>query len=195
MDINKLTKEDIHTYTYSYLWADDINAAYPEAWELLEIDYTHDHHLCGCGCGDLPRNNHYMPGHDQKHYGKLLRRWQAADLAGRIALIREAQLSTTNGVWGKFMDRTGFDIIRGGVMGEWKYYVIRNAKTMVTKVGRWAYPVVADIETRTFYRSSTPIKDQFQAGHSFDTPVDYKQVGYLYQILEAQAEAELGVTA
>jgi hypothetical protein len=201
MDINKLTQEDINDYARVYLWADDINVAYPEAWALPQDRYEHDHHLCGCGCGDSPSGyNHYLPGHDQKHYGKLVRRWQAADLADQIALVHEARSTTTDGVWSKFMDRTGFDIIRGGVamsdMNIAKSYVIHHSKKMVIKVGRWVYPVVASVEGRTFYRSTTPIKDNFQAGHDFSIEVTHDQgITTLVQMAIAQTVEGMGVTA
>ena len=196
MDINNLTPEDINNYARIYMWGDDINVSYPEAWVLPAESYKHDHHSCGCGCGDLPLHNHYLPGHDQKHYGTLVRRWQAANLTEKLELIREAQASTTDGVWSKFMERTEFDIIRGGVMGEWKYYVIHRAKTTVIKVGRWVYPVVTDVQGRTYYRSTTPIKDNFQAGHDFSIEVTNDQgITNLVQIAIAQTVEGMGVTA
>lgn len=196
MDINNLTEKDITDYVRTYLWGDDINVAYPEAWALPRVRYDHDFSYCGCGCGDVPRNNHYLPGHDQKHYGQLIRRWQDADLAGRVALVHEARSTTTDGVWSKLWDRVGFRLIRGGIamsdMDSAKWYVVHKASTLVTKVGRWVYPVVLGVEGESFYRSSTPIKDVFQAGHSFDIPVGIESVTSLNDMMQEQ---QLGVTA
>lgn len=204
MDMKNLTWDSIREYTKTYMWGDAPKNAYPADWELWPedahvdeycwVDHTNDpheprnHHLycCHCGCG-RETNGWYNPGHDQKHYGALIREWQMAiNNRDRARIIRNAKRHTTDGVWDKFKNRCGFDIVRG-VGG--KDYFMLNLHTAVTKIGRWYYPVVSDV-TGKAHRSTKPIKDHFDADHNFEIEVDYVDVEYLSDIHYAQKAAK-----
>lgn len=209
MDMKNLTSEALRKYTRTYLWGDDTpKNTYPAEWQLHPEGAHTDSHCwvdhgtdtsrhwacCKCGCGETT-NGWYNPGHDQKHYGALLREWRVAyNTSDRLRIIRNAQRHTTEGVWAKFMNRTGFDIMRGKLGDDTTYFAMDDTKTAVTKVGRWYYPVVASLTGKT-YRSSTPIKDTFEAGHVFDIEVSLKDVEYLWLIKEAQEKAREEVAA
>jgi hypothetical protein len=213
MDMKNLTPEALRKYTRTYLFGDEPKNTYPAEWQLhpegaftdefcwadhteeLHTPRDHHHYCCHCGCGQVT-NGWYNPGHDQKHYGKLLREWgMAVNNSDRLRIIRNAQKHTTNGVWSKFMNRTGFTIERGYAgEGDITYIAFHDAKTAVTKVGRWYYPVVTSL-TGKAYRSSKPIKDTFEAGHVFEIEVSLKDVEYLWLIKEAQEKAKEAVAA
>ena len=213
MDMKNLTPEALRKYTRTYMWGDDTpKNTYPAEWQLhpegaftdefcwadhteeLHSPRDHHHYCCHCGCGQVT-NGWYNPGHDQKHYGKLLREWQMAyNTSDRLRIIRNAQKHTTNGVWAKFMNRTGFDIVRGTLGDDTTHFAMDETKTAVIKVGRWYYPVVYSL-TGKAYRSSKPIKDTFEAGHVFDIKVSIADVEYLWLIKEAQEKAREEVAA
>jgi|DEB0MinimDraft_10_1074344.scaffolds.fasta_scaffold00185_12 hypothetical protein len=214
MDMKNLQWEDIHKYTRVYMWGDEPKNTYPAEWQLHPedahtdafcwVDHTDEFTpalankhwaCCHCGCGQ-PANNWYVPGHDQKHYGALLREWgMAVNNSDRLRIIRNAQEHTTNGVWSKFMNRTGFTIERGYAgEGDLTYVAFHDVKTAVTKVGRWYYPVVYSTTGRA-YRSSKPIKDTFEAGHTFDIKVSIADVELLWDIMEAQKKEKEEVAA
>lgn len=213
MDIKNLTYETIQKYTRIYRWGTDTpKNTYPVKWQLhpegaftdefcwadhtqeLHSPRDHHHYCCHCGCGEMT-NGWYNPGHDQKHYGKLLREWRVAfNTSDRLRMIRNAQKHTTDGVWAKFMNRTGFDLMHGVSDEGLVHFAMADVKTAVTKVGRWYYPVVYSL-TGVAYRSSTPIKDTFEAGHVFDIEVNVKDVELLWDIMEAQEKAKKGEVA
>jgi hypothetical protein len=213
MDMKNLTPEALRKYTRTYLFGDEPKNTYPAEWQLhpegaftdefcwadhteeLHTPRDHHHYCCHCGCGQVT-NGWYNPGHDQKHYGKLLREWgMAVNNSDRLRIIRNAQKHTTNGVWSKFMNRTGFTIERGYAgEGDITYIAFHDVKSAVTKVGRWYYPVVCSL-TGKAYRSSKPIKDTFEAGHVFEIEVSLKDVEYLWLIKEAQEKAKEAVAA
>jgi ABC-type transport system substrate-binding protein len=210
MDMNNLTLEDIREYTSIYMWGDAPKNQYPSDWEVHPddahvdeycwADHTNDPdfprtgHMwcCHCGCGRVA-NTWYLPGHDQKHYGALIREWQVAvNNRDRARIIRNAQKHTTDGVWSKFMTRTAIRIVRGA---EGKVYFMSGILTAVTKVGRWYYPVLSDVTGR-LVRAVKPIKDEFDAGHQFEyADIDRADVEYLYEIINAQIAARETVTA
>jgi hypothetical protein len=203
MDMQNLTSSDIWTYTRVYMWGTDTpKNSYPASWELWNEDdnhvdeycwvdhtgeYTPSHSTshwacCRCGCGQTA-NVWYLPGHDQKHYGALLREWSVAvNNRDRGRIIRNAQKHTTDGVWAKFMTRTGFNLVRDD---EGRTFFMMDLYQAVVKVGRWYYPVVIGTDGKA-YRSTTSIKKTFDAGHSFEIEVAINDVEFLTDIRHAQ---------
>lgn len=203
MDINHLTIEDIFRYgrdkQFAYLSGDyQYCNTYPEVWtipDLAEFECEYDHSddryastslyhygCCKCGCGETT-TKWYAPGHDQKHYGKLIRQWFDSDIEDAMALIRYAQEYASEGVWSKFIERFGFAVHATTVAsGVYRYVAVGDSNTLVTKVGRWYYPVVRSPYTLQFYRSTKTLTDRFFDGHEFTIKVHSTDVDDLYKM-------------
>ena len=204
MDINNLNREDIYHYMYDGEWSlgKSKHNTYLEEWTLpaeaseFECHGTYHHpkwentssmHIgcCNCGCGDIV-HNWYAPGHDQKHYGKLIRQWQQADVKEAMQLIRDAQDNTTQGVWCKFMDRAGFGIHH---TADGRVVATGASRDLVIKVGRWYYPVIKHPTRLQFYRSTKTIGDRLFDNHEFTIKVDIEDVTSLTDLRIAQEKA------
>lgn len=191
MDINNLESRDIYHYMYDGEWdfEQSKHNTYLEEWTLPAeaSENTPSMHLrcCHCGCGDIV-HNWYAPGHDQKHYGKLIRQWLLADVKEAMQLIRDAQDNTTRGVWGKFMDRAGFGIHH---TADGRVVATGLGRDLVIKVGRWYYPVIKHPTRLQFYRSTKTIGDRLFDNHEFTIKVDIEDVTSLTKLRIAQEKA------
>lgn len=197
MNINTITHRDIFEYGKHFLWGDADYNTYPagmtkpqDANEKCECDREYHYGCCACGCGEqMEGYGTYVPGHDQKHYGKLIRRFAAGDLAEKAQVVRDAERWATDGVYYKLMRKFDIRMLRSA--GENTFVIAFSALVLVIKVGRWYYPVVIDAEGQA-YRSSKTIQDKFDAGHTFDIPLgteDASQMQTLYSLIEKEEVA------
>lgn len=199
MDINNITGEDTMAYRRHYLWGmhteDSKYNTFPESTTMPEetphpcmCDESKTHWgCCACGCGGVTYST-YVAGHDQKHYGKLIREYAAeVTNAGRARIIKSAERWASDGVYNKLLHKFSIKKVRGNGIG--LYHYIFNNISMVTKVGRWYYPVIVDL-VGTPLRSTKTVQDQFDGNHDFTVVTKYEDITTLYDLLTTQQKAK-----
>ncbi len=184
MDITKTTLKDRTAYSAHYPYGmDQVDSdynTYPEEW-IRPDNVKWDHSLCACGCEcHIFGGGTYRPGHDMKHYGQLLHRYRTGDLAEKLSVLNEAKSMATSGVEYKLFNKFGVRMLRvadsdDSYSAPARYVFVYASTQLVTKVGRWYYPVIQGLDG-ILYRSGTTVQDRFDAGHHFFIPVSIDDV-------------------
>ena len=199
MDITTSTSLERWEYTKHYLHTmDKVDTdynTYPESW-IAPAPSKFDRMLCGCGCDELVMGFcTYNVGHDQKHYGKLIRQFASGSLAEKLQIVTDARSIATDGVYAKFASRFNLRMLRAAdVDGTSRYVHVYAAVGLVVKVGRWYYPVVQGLDGKC-YRSTKTIQGTFDADHTFGIEVAADDVTNIERVWRAAREEEEAAAA